>query len=78
MAATAIGADVADSISGTASGVLNTGAQLGTAIGVAALLLLAAGVAGTGGGLGCRCRPRRSDGAGAAARAGAARVAESP
>lgn len=50
VAGTAIGTDVADSLSGTASGVLNTGAQLGTAIGVAALLLLASTFAepGTG------------------------------
>jgi MFS family permease len=44
VAATAIGTDVPDSLGGTASGVLNTGAQLGTAIGVAALLVVAAGI----------------------------------
>ena len=44
VAATAIGTDVSDSLGGTASGVLNTGAQLGTAIGVAALLVVAAGI----------------------------------
>ena len=44
VAGTAIGTDVSEALSGTASGVLNTGAQLGTAIGVAALLLVAAGV----------------------------------
>src|SRR4051794_4084145 len=44
VAATAIGTDVADALSGTATGVLNTGAQLGTALGVAALLVLAAAV----------------------------------
>jgi len=50
VAGTAIGTDVPDTLSGTASGVLNTGAQLGTAIGVAALLLLASTFAepGTG------------------------------
>ncbi|MEU8234286.1 MFS transporter [Actinoplanes sp. NPDC048967] len=48
VAGTAIGTDVADDLSGTASGVLNTGAQLGTAVGVAALLLLAATVGGSG------------------------------
>jgi MFS family permease len=48
VAGTAIGTDVPDNLSGTASGVLNTGAQLGTAIGVAALLLLAAAIAGSG------------------------------
>jgi len=44
VAGTAIGTDVAETLGGTASGILNTGAQLGTALGVAALLLLAAGV----------------------------------
>ncbi|WP_433730217.1 MFS transporter [Actinoplanes sp. CA-051413] len=48
VAGTAIGTDVADTLSGTASGVLNTGAQLGTAVGVAALLLLAATTGGSG------------------------------
>ncbi len=48
VAGTAIGTDVADTLGGTASGVLNTGAQLGTALGVAALLLLAAGFAEAG------------------------------
>jgi MFS family permease len=42
--ANAIGTDVADGLRGTATGVLNTGAQLGTAIGVAALVVLAATV----------------------------------
>jgi MFS family permease len=45
VAGTAIGTDVPESLGGTASGVLNTGAQLGTAIGVAALLLLASAIA---------------------------------
>jgi MFS family permease len=44
VAGTAIGTDVDEALSGTASGVLNTGAQLGTALGVAALLLVAASV----------------------------------
>jgi MFS family permease len=44
VAGTAIGTDVDGTLGGTASGVLNTGAQLGTAIGVAALLMVAAGV----------------------------------
>ena len=44
VAATAIGTDVVEALSGTASGLINTGAQLGTAIGVAALLVLAASV----------------------------------
>jgi MFS family permease len=48
VAGTAIGTDVDDTLSGTASGVLNTGAQLGTAVGVAALLLLAATIGGSG------------------------------
>jgi len=33
VAGTAIGTDLADTLSGTAGGVLNTGAQLGTAVG---------------------------------------------
>jgi MFS family permease len=41
VAANAIGTDVDRSLQGTASGVLNTGAQLGTALGVAGLLVLA-------------------------------------
>jgi hypothetical protein len=35
-------------VQGVAAGVLNTAAQLGTALGVAALLLVATGTAGTG------------------------------
>jgi hypothetical protein len=50
VAATAIGTDVAETLSGTAGGVLNTGAQLGTALGVAALLLLAATIGESGSG----------------------------
>jgi MFS family permease len=41
VAGNAIGTDVDESLRGTASGVLNTGAQLGTALGVAGLLVLA-------------------------------------
>lgn len=41
VAGTTIGTDVPDHLTGSASGVLNTGAQLGTAIGVAALVLVA-------------------------------------
>jgi MFS family permease len=41
VAGNAIGTDVGESLRGTASGVLNTGAQLGTALGVAGLLVLA-------------------------------------
>jgi hypothetical protein len=52
VAGTAIGTDVPESLSGTAGGVLNTGAQVGTAVGVAALLLLATAVGGSGPGSG--------------------------
>ncbi|MBT2533446.1 MFS transporter [Arthrobacter sp. ISL-48] len=41
VAGTNIGTDVPDHLAASASGVLNTGAQLGTAIGVAALVLVA-------------------------------------
>jgi len=41
VAANSIGTDVAHELRGTASGVLNTSAQLGTAIGTAALILVA-------------------------------------
>lgn len=41
VAGTTIGTTVPERLEGSASGVLNTGAQLGTAIGVAALVLLA-------------------------------------
>lgn len=44
VAATAIGTDVAETLGGTSSGLLNAGAQLGTAVGVAVLLVLAASV----------------------------------
>jgi MFS family permease len=43
VAANSIGTDVDPALEGSASGVLNTGAQLGTALGVAALVLVAAG-----------------------------------
>ena len=42
VAATTLGTDVPDDLQGTAAGLLNTAAQLGTALGVAALLLVAA------------------------------------
>lgn len=45
VAANAVGTDVARELQGTASGALNTAAQLGTALGVAVFLLLAAGTA---------------------------------
>lgn len=41
VAATTVGTAVADDLQGTAAGVLNTAAQLGTAFGVAAVLLVA-------------------------------------
>jgi MFS family permease len=44
VAATAIGTDVPEALSGSATGLLNTGAQLGTALGVAALVTLSATV----------------------------------
>src|SRR5699024_6174639 len=42
VATNTLGTDVPAALQGTAAGGLNTGAQLGTALGVAALLLLAA------------------------------------
>jgi hypothetical protein len=45
----ATGTDVRDAVQGVASGVLNTAAQLGTALGVAATLLVAAVTGGSGG-----------------------------
>jgi MFS family permease len=47
VAATGLGTDVDAYWRGTASGIINTAAQLGTAIGVAALLLIAAVTTGT-------------------------------
>ena len=47
VAATALGTDVPDSLQGTAAGVLNTAAQLGTALGIAAVLLLASSTSGS-------------------------------
>jgi MFS family permease len=44
VAGNAIGTDVTDALAGSATGLLNTGAQLGTALGVASLLVLAASV----------------------------------
>lgn len=41
VAATAIGTDVPDALAGSASGIVNTGAQLGTALGTAALVMVA-------------------------------------
>lgn len=49
VAATATGTDVPSSLQGVASGVLNTAAQLGTALGVAAILLVAALFGGSDG-----------------------------
>lgn len=46
VAATGLGTDVDPSWRGTASGIINTAAQLGTAVGVAALLLVAAATTG--------------------------------
>ena len=40
MAATDLGTSVLDDLKGSAAGILNTSAQLGTALGAAALLLL--------------------------------------
>lgn len=49
VAATATGTDVPEGMQGVASGVLNTAAQLGTALGVAAILLVASVAGGAGG-----------------------------
>jgi MFS family permease len=48
VAANAMGTDVVESLQATAAGALNTAAQLGTALGVAALLLLSAATAHAG------------------------------
>jgi MFS family permease len=48
VAATALGTAVPPALQGTAAGVLNTAAQLGTALGVAVVLLVVAATAGTG------------------------------
>src|SRR4051794_13040867 len=86
VAGTAIGTDVEERLAGTATGVLNTAAQLGTALGVAALLVVAAaagtavawGAAATLAGLTAGAlRPRRSRtarGSARPARAGSARL----
>ncbi|MFW3170150.1 MFS transporter [Geodermatophilus sp. CPCC 206100] len=47
VASTAMGTDVPEALQGAASGVLNTAAQLGTALGVAAVLLVARATAGS-------------------------------
>jgi MFS family permease len=47
VAATGLGTDVAPRWRGGASGIINTAAQLGTAVGIATLLLLAAATSGT-------------------------------
>jgi MFS family permease len=49
VAATAEGTEVAEAARGTASGIINTAAQTGTAIGIAVLLLIAAATTGTPG-----------------------------
>ena len=47
VAATGLGTDVAPKWRGGASGIINTAAQLGTALGIAALILVAAATGGT-------------------------------
>ena len=47
VAATGLGTDVAARWRGAASGIINTAAQLGTAVGIATLLLVAAATSGT-------------------------------
>jgi len=47
--ATAIGSTVPPALLGSATGVINTGAQLGTAVGTAALVVLAVSIGGVGG-----------------------------
>jgi hypothetical protein len=46
VATTSLGTDVGESLRTTSSGVINTSAQLGTAIGTAAVLLVAAATTG--------------------------------
>ena len=46
VAATSLGTDVAVRWRGAASGIINTAAQLGTAVGIAVLLLVAAATSG--------------------------------
>ena len=49
VAATTLGTTVPDVLRGTASGIINTAAQLGTAVGIAALLLIADATTGAPG-----------------------------
>jgi MFS family permease len=49
VAATTLGTTVPDAVRGTASGIINTAAQLGTAIGIAVVLLIAAATTGVPG-----------------------------
>jgi MFS family permease len=49
VAATTLGTDVATTVRGTASGIINTAAQIGTATGIAVLLLIAAATTGAPG-----------------------------
>jgi MFS family permease len=49
VAATTLGTTVPEVLRGTASGIINTAAQLGTAVGIAALLLIADATAGSPG-----------------------------
>ncbi len=46
VASTTLGTTIADTLRGTASGIINTAAQLGTATGIAGLLLIAAATTG--------------------------------
>jgi len=48
VAATTIGTDVPADLAGTAAGVLNTAAQLGSALGIGAMFVVAETTAGTG------------------------------
>ena len=48
VAATTIGTDVPADLAGTAAGVLNTAAQLGTALGIAAVFVVAQTTAAAG------------------------------
>ena len=60
VAATTLGTTVPEALRGTASGIINTAAQLGTAVGIAALLLIADATTGAPGpGTGAPTRFRR-------------------